>query len=181
MKYSINLFPSRKSAYQIISDFIVYYLRYALVLTLLFVVIIFFLRMRLDQSLIEERAKMTQKKAIISATQGIRDDLESIQKKVKNTNDILLKQDRILAMLEYVTSVIPVNFETVRAVVGENEFVLEGTAEEYHVIQNLQKKLINDAMFEEIDADDVTRDKNGIYTLKVMLESWNPPKYNSNK
>ena len=99
MKYAINLFPSKRSFLSVLTNFLVYYLRYALVITLFVIVVIFFLRMQLDQKLIGEQQKLSQKKAIVHATEGIRSDLEKIQNKVKDISSILKKQDKIIEVM----------------------------------------------------------------------------------
>jgi len=134
MKYAINLFPSRKSFFTVLSNFMVYYLRYALVITLFVVVIIFFLRMQIDQKLVDEQAKMSQKKAIVQATEGIRGDLQTVQKKVKDINDILSKQDKIVEITNYVTKVVPSGMDLGTFEITSSSVKFAATTKEYKKI-----------------------------------------------
>lgn len=175
MKYAINLFPSRKSFFTVISNFMVYYLRYALVITLFVVVIIFFLRMQIDQKLVDEQAKMSQKKAIVQATEGIRGDLQTVQKKVKDINDILSKQDKIVEITNYVTKVVPSGMDVISFEITSSSVKFAATTKEYKKIQSIQKRLQKEARFEKIDVGGISRDKNGIYSLSVNLTGWKGP------
>ncbi|MFO0703336.1 MAG: hypothetical protein U0525_01265 [Patescibacteria group bacterium] len=172
MKYAINLFPSKKSVFTVLSNFMVYYLRYALVLTLFVVVVIFFLRMKLDQTLIEEQSKMSQKKAIVKATEGIRSDLQAIQKKVRDINEILSSQDKIIEIINYVTGVVPQGMDVQTIDIRSEGATFNATTVEYRKIQSLQKRLQKEARFEKINIGGVARDKVGIYSLSVTLEGW---------
>lgn len=175
MKYAINLFPSRKSFLTVLSNFMVYYLRYALVITLFVVVIIFFLRMQIDQKLVDEQSKMSQKKAIVQATEGIRGDLQTVQKKVKDINDILSKQDKIIEIINYVTKVVPSGMKVVTFEITSDSVNFSATTKEYRLIQGIQKRLQKEARFEKIDVGSISRDKNGIYSLAVTLSGWKGP------
>lgn len=175
MKYAINLFPSRKSFFTVLSNFMVYYLRYALVITLFVVVIIFFLRMQIDQKLVDEQAKMSQKKAIVQATEGIRGDLQTVQKKVKDINDILSKQDKIVEITNYVTKVVPSGMDVGTFEITSSSVKFAATTKEYKKIQSIQKRLQKEARFEKIEVGGISRDKTGMYSLSVNLTGWKGP------
>jgi len=175
MKYAINLFPSRKSFFTVLSNFMVYYLRYALVITLFVVVIIFFLRMQIDQKLVDEQAKMSQKKAIVQATEGIRGDLQTVQKKVKDINDILSKQDKIVEITNYVTKVVPSGMDLGTFEITSSSVKFAATTKEYKKIQSIQKRLQKEARFEKIEVGGISRDKTGMYSLSVNLTGWKGP------
>jgi molybdenum cofactor biosynthesis enzyme MoaA len=128
--------------------------------------------MKLDQTLIEEQSKMSQKKAIVKATEGIRSDLQAIQKKVKDVNDILSKQDKIIEIINYVTGIVPQGMDVQNIDVKSEGATFNASTPEYRKIQSLQKRLQKEARFEKINVGGVVRDKQGVYTLNVSLEGW---------
>ena len=176
MKYAINLFPSRRSVFDVLTNFMVYYLRYALVIALFFVVVTFFLRMPLDEQLVNEQQKMSQKKAIVAATEGIRGDLQKVQQKVKDINSVLTGQDLIIAQINYVAAILPSSVTVSTLDISDKGVNVTATTPEYKHIQGLQKRLQTEARFEKIAFGDITRDTKGVYTITITLADWKQKK-----
>ncbi len=172
MKYAINLFPSKRSFLSVLTNFLIYYLRYALIITLFVIVVIFFLRMQLDQKLINEQQKLSQKKAIIQATEGIRNDLEKIQKKVKDVSVMLKKQDKLVEVMNYVASVIPSGLEVKTFEITDELVIINASIKDFRKIQSFQKRLQKDAKFGTIDLGEISSDNEGNYTFTLKLVNW---------
>lgn len=172
MKYAINLFPTRRSVASVISNFAVYYLRYVLVFTLLIIIVIFFLRMKIDQKLIDERGSMSQKKEIVEATAPLSRDLEQIRNKVKEVESIFLKQDSSVEQTNYLISVMPSKIALDDFRVSEDSIVITAKSQDARSIQSLQKRLAKDAIFAKIETGEITRGKDGAYDFSLTLSGW---------
>lgn len=172
MKYAINLFPRQKSEMAEKSlYFIANYLRYALVLSLLAIIIIFFLRMRLDQQLIDEKEKLALKRSIVNATKELQSDLNTTQYKIKTVQSLLDRQDEFFSKLSYINGVVPQKAIINSLKIDEKQVIIEGTCPEHQLIQSFAAKLRSDGRFGKVTLSKVTRDK-GMYSFSVVLEGF---------
>ena len=131
--------------------------------------------MQIDQKLIDEQSKMSQKKSIVQSTEGIRADLQTVQRKVKDINDILSKQDKIIEIINYTTKIVPSSMKVSSVDVNSTSVRLSATTNQYRLIQGIQKRLQKEARFEKIEVGGIARDKNGVYTLAISLDGWKGP------
>ncbi len=173
MKYAINLFPTKKShAMEHLGYFLAHYFRYALVLTLFVVLVVFFLRVRVDQQLTDEREKLAMKQAIIAATKPLRTDLENTQRKITLIKNVLAKQEVLNAQIDYVTQVIPKK-STIRSVlINEKQVQIEAMTSDYTIIQLFISRLNKDARFTKVQANKVQKEGNQQYSFSITLEGY---------
>ncbi len=173
MKYAINLFPSKKSHVgEQFGYFITHYFRYALVLTMAAILVIFFLRVQVDQKLVDEREKLAMKKAIVSTTRPLRTDLENAQRKITLIKGVFTKQDTLLAQLDYITQIIPKNSSVRSILIDEKQLEIKAVTSDFRVIQQLAGKLTKDAKFEKVKAGNIQKEGNKQYSFSVTLEGY---------
>jgi len=170
MKYDINLLPNRgpRAAKRLI-EFIANYVRYALVISLLAVIIIFFLRMQVDQQLIDAKEKLTLKKSIVEATKGLQEDLNTIQAKIKMVQGALNKQDLFVEKYEYVNSVIPARAKILSISINDKQVIITGNTVDYRLIQQFLARLRKDGRFDTVKLDSIARDTSGKYSFSMTL------------
>lgn len=152
--------------------FLAHYFRYALVLTLFVVLVVFFLRVRVDQQLTDEREKLAMKQAIIAATKPLRTDLENTQRKITLIKNVLAKQEVLNAQIDYVTQVIPKK-STIRSVlINEKQVQIEAMTSDYTIIQLFISRLNKDARFTKVQANKVQKEGNQQYSFSITLEGY---------
>jgi Tfp pilus assembly protein PilN len=182
MKYAINLFPSKKShVTEHLGIFIAHYFRYALVLTMGVVIIVFFLRVRVDQQLADEREKLAMKKAIITTTRPLRNDLENAQRKISLIKSVFNKQDLLNAQLDYITAVIPKKSTVKSIMIDEKQTQIEAMTSDFRVIQLFINKLSKDARYSKIRTGKILKEGNKQYSFSVVLEEYIIPEKNKSK
>lgn len=182
MKYAINLFPSKKShVTEHLGIFIAHYFRYALVLTMGVVLIVFFLRVRVDQQLADEREKLAMKKAIITTTRPLRNDLENAQRKISLIKSVFSQQEVLNAQLDYITSVIPKKSTVKSIIIDEKHIQIEAETSDFRVIQLFINKLSKDARFSKIRTSKILKEGNKQYSFSIVLEEYKTPDKNKSK
>lgn len=170
MKYSINLFPSRESQLpHQIYEFIAYYLRYALVISLFVVIVVFFLRMQVDRKLADEKEKLILRKSIIEATQALSKDLQQTQRKVGYIKSIVTKQEVFNTRLTYFLSTVPKNTTIQTVVLDAEKMQVEGISTDYRIIQLYIYRLQQEKKFETVKIENVNRDEKGVYRFSLTL------------
>ncbi len=173
MKYAINLFPNKKShVIQHLGYFLAHYVRYALVLTLGVVLIVFFLRVRVDQQLADEREKLAMKKTIITTTKPLRNDLEKTQRKISLIKSVFNKQDILNAQLDYITGVIPKKSSIRSILIDEQHIQINAATSDFRIIQLFISKLTKDARFKKIQAGTIEKESNMRYSFSIRLEGY---------
>lgn len=182
MKYAINLFPPKKpKVMEHLGHFLAHYLRYALVLTLCIVLVVFFLRVRVDRQLADEREKLAMRKAIISATKPLRTDLENMQRKVTLVKSVLDKQDTLNTQLDYIAQVIPKQSQVQAIIVDEKHIEIQAETADFRVIQLFIARLTKDARFDKIQGSNVVKEGNKRYSFTIVLEGYKVPKATKSK
>lgn len=170
MKYSINLFPTKESQLpKQIFEFVAYYLRYALVITLFIVIVVFFLRMQVDRALVEEKEKLGLKKSIVTVTKDLREELEHTQKRITLVKDIFVKQDTFRKRLDYFLSSTPRDATISVVSFAEREMQIEGSTKDYRIVQLYANKLRKEKMFESVTIDSISRNKERRYLFSLTL------------
>jgi Tfp pilus assembly protein PilN len=173
MKYAINLFPRQKSdVVERSVYFIANYLRYALVLSLLVVIVIFFLRISLDQQLIDEKEKLSLKQSIVTATKDLQADLNAAQFKIKTVQSLITSQDLFISKFEYINKVIPRQAIITKLTIEEKQIILDGTCKDYQLIQAFVAKLREDGKFEKVTLSKISRSTDE-YLFSIELDGYN--------
>lgn len=173
MKYAINLFPSKKSHVgENFGYFITHYFRYALVLTMAAILIIFFLRVQVDQKLADEREKLAMKKAIVTTTRPLRTDLENAQRKITLIKGVFTKQDNLLTQLDYITQIIPKNSIVQSILIDEKQIEIHAITPDFRLIQQLVSRITKDAKFDKVKAGEIQKEGNKQYSFSITLEGF---------
>ncbi|HNS94652.1 MAG TPA: PilN domain-containing protein [Candidatus Woesebacteria bacterium] len=173
MRYAINLFPSRQpKVVERLGYFALHYVRYALVIVLSIVLVVFFLRVRVDQDLVDQKEKLAMQRTIIQATQPLRADLEYAQRKVTLINSIFEKQGNLLDKLSYVNEVLPKAVRTQSIQVQEKGIIIEGKTSDYRIIQQFFARLTSSEKFDKVQLTRVQREASQQYTFTLSLEGY---------
>ncbi len=173
MKYAVNLFPPRRAnVAERVGYFVAHYVRYAIVLTLGVVIVVFFLRVRVDQQLTEERERLVMRRSIIEATRPMRAGLEQIQSKIAHIRTVFTKQDSLTAELEYITSIIPRTLNVQGITIQETNTTIQAVASDYRIIPTFVSKLSKDARYQGVKITKVEKNSPNSYTFTIVLEGY---------
>ncbi len=142
MSYNINL-ASKKESHTIdkIVDFFSNYLRYALVLTMLVLLGVFFFRLRIDQNIEELEDSIGQKKQIFQVVQPLLSHAESIDNKLKAASKVVKAQDTQLEMFNFIYSTFPDQLFLTRLTYDKSSLVFSGKTADPRTLEAYYKKL----------------------------------------
>lgn len=173
MKYDVNLFPPRRAhALERVGYFVAHYLRYAVVITLGLIIVIFFLRMNVDRQIADEKERLAMRRSIIEATKPLRVELEIIQRKINHINTVFAAQDIITREIEYITSVIPESINVQDVTLRPDQTTIEADTEDYRIIPIFVAKLLRDKRFTKVQVTKVEKQTSGSYVFAVALGSF---------
>ena len=174
MKYAVNLFPPKKS--NLIDDlfyFVGHYLRYAIVMTLAVILVVFFLRVQVDRQLSDEREKLAMRKAIVAVTKPLRADLEAIQRKISLVKGIVLSQDTLNAQVDYITSVTPKRSNIQTITINDSGTQIDALTDDFRIIPMFIAKLTKDGRYESVKVTKVQKESSQRYSFSVSLQKFN--------
>ena len=169
MKYNINLVG--KKAPNIIDKIIYFFLnyfRYILVFTQLTVLAVFFFRFTVDESIIDLKDSIAQKKAIVQVVQPLLAEAKKINDQAKESTSIVDDQKQTLSSLNYILSIFPATIFLSRLTYEEGLFLLTGTATDPKQLQYFYNRLKKERQFALVDLSNVKRDENG-YTFSLQI------------
>jgi len=173
MKYAINLFPhSKHHTIERLKYFGTHYLRFLLVITQLIVICVFMYRFSIDQQIVDEKQKLSQKLAIIEATKTLRADLEKKQTSIKQIQMIFTMQDVWRDQVTYIRSVFPKKATLKLLTVNEKSIQLSGSTDTRLIVQQLYQKITNEKKFKSVKLDQFTRDVDGMYQFTITMEGY---------
>lgn len=142
MSYNINLASQKESnTVDKIVDFFSNYLRYALVLTMLVLLGVFFFRLRIDQNIEELEDSIGQKKQIFQVVRPLLNHAETIDTKMKAAHTIVNAQDEQLEMFDFIYSSFPQELFLSRLTYSTTELVFSGTTTDPRILEIYYKKL----------------------------------------
>lgn len=173
MKYAINLFPhSTHPTVERLKYFGTHHLRVVLIITQLVVICVFMYRFTIDQKIIDEKQKLSQKLAIIEATKSLRTDLEEKQKKIKNINTIFATQDVWNEQVDYIRSTFPQKANLKLLSIDGKTVTLTGTTDARLIVQQFYQRLSKDKRYKSVNLGQFTRDGAGLYEFEIVLEGY---------
>lgn len=145
------------------------YAKYVVVLTQIVVLFVFFIKIILDQTVIDLKETIDQKNQIILTAQEMIDNNNLLAKKLIEVDKILLLNDfryqTLLTVLKNIPSSIVVNTIALR----ENEFLLEGEGNDPVDIQKLQNRL-NLKLKSKATVTSITKKVN-LYFFQLNIEN----------
>ncbi|PIS15855.1 hypothetical protein COT62_01475 [Candidatus Roizmanbacteria bacterium CG09_land_8_20_14_0_10_41_9] len=169
MRYSINLLGKKESS---LADRAVYfslnYLRYIIVITQLVVIAVFFYRFQIDQSIIDLKESVDQKKEIIQVVYPLLNEAEVVDAKTKNVKNIIQDQEISRYMLEYILSAFPQDIYLTDIEVKSNSVKMVGTALDPQQLQSYYLMLKREKRFAIIDLKNINKGESGfVFSLEL--------------
>ncbi len=172
MKYLINLLPEKdRDATDKIIYFAFHYLRYILVITQFVAICVFFFRFKVDQQIVDERDALTQKRAIVDATQMLLDEVKILDTKVTDVKTLLTKQDKTKSMYTYVLDSIPPEIYINKFNAKDLVIDIEGFSANIEVVQQLFERMKNESHFQTVKLTSVDKRENG-YMFRLTLTKY---------
>ncbi|MBI2051869.1 PilN domain-containing protein [Candidatus Roizmanbacteria bacterium] len=172
MKYNINLLGKKKpSLADRVVHFLLNYLRYILVITQLVVLGVFFYRFTVDESIVDLRESIEQKRAIIQVVQPLLAEANKINTQAQDSKKILNTQGNFLASFRYVLSLFPQNLVLRKLTISQDKIMLNGIALTPKDLQLFYRKLKKDNRFSRIDLSNIEK-KEGVFTFRLELVSF---------
>jgi Tfp pilus assembly protein PilN len=169
MKYNINL--AGKKPPNIIDKavyFLLHYLRYILVFTQLIVLLVFFFRFSIDESIIDLKDSIAQKKAIIEVVQPILAEAKKIDDKAKESQKIIGDQQEFLSAIQYVLSIFPETLVLNSMEYDDGKLTLSGVALDPRHLQLFYTRLKKENKFPLVELQNVKRDEKGyLFTFNI--------------
>lgn len=172
MKYLINLLPEKdRDATDKIIYFAFHYLRYILVITQFVAICVFFFRFKVDQQIVDQRDALTQKRAIVDATQLLLDEVKALDTKVSNIKLLLTRQDKTQAMYNYVFDATPADIQISKLNIKDLIIDMEGFSTNIDLVQQLFEKMKNENKFETVKLTSVDKKEEG-YVFRLTLTKY---------
>lgn len=172
MKYLINLLPEKdRDATDKIIYFAFHYLRYILVITQFVAICVFFFRFKVDQQIVDEREALTQKRAIVDATQLMLDEVKLLDTKISNIKVLLNQQDKTKGMYSYVLDAIPSEIQISKIYIKDMVVDVEGISANIELVRQLYDKMEVEKRFQSVKLTSVDKREEG-YVFRLTLSKY---------
>ncbi len=169
MKYKINLLSEKEPSFaERVMYFFLNYLRYIIVITQLVVIGVFFYRFKVDQSIIDLKESVDQKREIIQVVSPLLNQAEAIDERTREIKQIIGSQKSLDLMINYLLSIFPQDINLTTLEVGNKSLKMVGKAPDSKVIQAFYQVLKRDKKFTKIDLQNIKRTEEG-YSLVLNL------------
>lgn len=172
MKYQINLIPKKESS---IGERFLYfasnYLRYIIVITQLVVIAVFFYRFQVDQTVIDLKEAVGQKREIIQIVLPLLTEASRIDQKQNEINKIIVNQGKFKAMLEYFLSLFPETITLSSLDINDTSMKVTGSAFDSRHLQAFFELLRRDGNFKKVAFQTINKTETG-YNFVLNLEEW---------
>lgn len=172
MTYKINLLSKKdvslidKTLY-----FFLNYLRYILVFTQIVVIGVLFYRFSVDQSIIDLKDSLDQKKEIVEAVKPLLDEAEKVNNQSVAIRKVTSEQDYQLAALNYILSVFPESVVLTTLDISESTYTLKGTSIDPRQLQLFNARLQKDKKFKSVSLSNIRRVDEG-YVFDLALDTF---------
>ena len=172
MKYLINLLPEKdQDATDRIIYFAFHYLRYILVITQFVAICVFFYRFKVDQQIVDEKDALTQKRAIVDATQLLLNEVKVLDTKISDIKIILSQQDKTKGMYTYILDALPPEIQISKLYIKDLTVDIEGFSANIDVVKQLFERIQNEHKFQTVKLTSVDKKAQG-YTFKLTLTKY---------
>ncbi len=169
MKYKINLLAEKEPSFaEKVMYFFLNYLRYIIVITQLVVIGVFFYRFRIDQSIIDLKESVDQKREIIQVVSPLLKQAELIDERTREIKQIIGSQKSLGLMINYLLSIFPQDITLNNLEIGGKSLKMTGKASDPKIIQTFYQVLKRDKKFTSIDLQNIKRGEDG-YSLVLNL------------
>lgn len=169
MKYGINLVGERKrDLLETVLYFFLNYLRYILVITQLVVIGVLFYRFSIDQSIIDLRETVGQKKEIVKTVNPLVAEVKKVDSQATQIKKIVLQQDSQLKLLNYILSQFPASANLSQFLLDSDKVSLIGSSSNPKDIQLFYTKLKKDGKFASVNLANIQKGESGYsFTLEL--------------
>ncbi len=156
-KHVLNLLPkSEEDFVDKVLYFLLHYFRYVLIMTQIVVISVFFLRFRLDQTVIDLEEEFNSRQEILKYGSPLIKEAEAIAFKEKNIKELLDDQEKTRVRLTYLFKNIPTEIQLTELSMDKESIVLEGRTNSIQSVRVLVSQLKKDKEFSEVKINDVT-------------------------
>lgn len=172
MKYKINLLEKKESSLlNKLTYFGVNYLRYIIVITQLIVIGVFFYRFQIDQSIIDLKDAVDQKKEIIQIVLPLLNEAAKIDKKTTIIEQSLAKQNSFSSMLNYFISTFPSTITLSKLEIKNQVMTVTGSSTDAQQLESFYFLLKKDSKFRKISFTSITKTSTG-YDFVLILDTY---------
>lgn len=169
MKYDINLLNKKETPFvERIMYFSLHYLRYIIIITQLVVIGVFFYRFQIDQKIIDLKESVEQKKEIIQVVLPLLTEAESIDKRTKEAQKIILNQTKFNSMLQYFLSQFPQSIILSSLDAGVDSIKAFGTVYKPQDLQAFYSLIKKENHFQQVDLQNIKKTETG-YVFTLLL------------
>ncbi|MDO9027938.1 MAG: hypothetical protein Q7U68_03650, partial [Candidatus Roizmanbacteria bacterium] len=148
MRYKINLLEQKKTSFlDKLTFFGLNYLRYIIVITQLVVIGVFFYRFQIDQSIIDLKEGVDQKKEIIQIVLPLLNEAAKIDKKTLIIEKTIAKQENFSTMVNYFIASFPETITLTNMEIKDQSIKIVGDASNPQHLQTFYLLLKNDKKF----------------------------------
>jgi len=171
-RYRINLINKKETPLlEKIVYFCLHYLRYIIVVTQLVVIGVFFYRFQIDQKIIDLKEAVDQKKEIVTIVLPLLNEAERLDKKTKEINEILEKQNGFIGMTEYFLSIFPETSKLINLEINGDSMKVAGLSTEVNHLQAFFQVMKQDKKFNEVKIESIKKTDDG-YNFLLSLDKW---------
>jgi len=143
------------------------YAKYVIVLTQIIVLFVFFIKIILDQTVIDLKESIDQKNQIILTAKEMIENNNTIALKLNEIETIINGNDFYYQTLKSILSNVPRSITINTISLAKNRFFLEGESEKHLDIQKMQIRLTNKVK-KKVIVEHISK-KGGIYYFKINI------------
>jgi Tfp pilus assembly protein PilN len=172
MKYKINLLEKKEtSLLDKLTFFGLNYLRYIIVITQMVVIGVFFYRFQIDQSIIDLKEGVDQKKEIVQIVLPLLNEAAKIDKKTFIIEKTITKQKNFSTMLDYFIDSFPETITLTNMEIKNESIKISGDANNAKHLQAFYLLLKNDKKFKEVIFQNIKKTETG-YNFVLFLDKF---------
>lgn len=172
MRYKINLLDKKEtSLVDKLTFFGLNYLRYIIVITQLVVIGVFFYRFQIDQSIIDLKDAVDQKKEIVQIVLPLLNEAAKIDKKTLIIQQTLAKQKNFNSMLDYFTGAFPATINLSSLEIKGQSMTVTGDASNAQHLESFYFLLKKDNRFKNVKFKSIKKTETG-YNFIMSLDNF---------
>ena len=172
MKYKINLLEKKEtSLLDKLTFFGLNYLRYIIVIAQLVVIGVFFYRFKIDQSIIDLKERVGQKKEIAQIVLPLLNEAVKIDKKTLIIEKTIVKQKNFSTMFEYFISSFREKITLTNMEIKDESIKVTGDANDPKHLQAFYLLLKKDKKFKEVKFENIKKTETG-YNFILLLNKF---------
>ena len=172
MKYKINLLEKKEtSLLDKLTFFGLNYLRYIIVITQLVVIGVFFYRFQVDQSIIDLKDGVEQKKEIVQIVLPLLNEAAKIDKKTSIIEETITKQKKFSTMVGYLIASFPETITLNNLEIKNESVKITGDSSNPQHLQAFFLFLKKDNKFKEVTFQNIKKTETG-YSFILFLNKF---------